>query len=249
MADLALLVPSRGRPHNVARLIDAMDATCRANTTLVVGVDDDDPMLPDYRALPVEVIVRGGLKRQLVRWLNVLAVPRANDYAYLGHIGDDNVPRTVGWDERVIESLQRQGPVGFCFGDDLDPGRAPGSLSIHIFMTSNVVRRLGYMGPPRIQHMYVDPVWYAWGQATSIEYLPDAVLEHMHYTISGKSPHDESYAASTGLIPADCANYNDYCDDPGGLNGDIAKLGGRPFTAEALAEFNRQLNIPKRWAA
>jgi hypothetical protein len=249
MADLALVVPSRERPHNIARLLEAMDKTCRGDTTLIVGVDDDDPCLDAYRAFAnCEVVVETGLHRQLVRWLNVLAVPRANEYRFIGHIGDDNVPRTVGWDARIIESLERQG-TGFCFGDDLDPGRQPGSLSIHIFMTSDVIRRLGYMGPPRIQHMYVDPVWFAWGQATSIEFLPDVVLEHMHYTVGGKAPLDESYAASTGLIPQDCTNYNDYCEDPAGLNADIAKLAGTPFSPEAIAEFNRQLNIPRRWSA
>jgi hypothetical protein len=250
MARLALIVPSRGRPHNIARLLDAMNQTCRGETDLIVGVDDDDPTLDQYLGFTgCEIQVKPGYRRQLVRWLNVLGGAAANDYSYVGHIGDDNVPRTVGWDVKIMESLERQGPVGFCFGDDLDPGRVPGSLSIHIFMTSNVIRRLGYMGPPSIQHMYVDPVWYAWGQATSIEFLPDVVLEHMHYTVSGKAPVDESYQHSTGLIPSDCGNYNAYCDDPHGLNTDVAKLGGIQFTPEALAEFNQRLNIPRQWAA
>ena len=161
VGDLALLVPSRGRPHNIARLIEAMNQTCRADTTLVVGVDDDDPALPDYRASDCELVVQQ--RRSLVRWLNLLAIPRAETYRFIGHIGDDNVPRTEGWDVKVIESLERQGDIGFCYGDDLDPGRPAGSLSLTAFMTSEVIRRLRYMGPPRIQHMYVDPVWFAWG--------------------------------------------------------------------------------------
>ena len=246
MRDLALIVPSRERPHNIARLLEAMDKTCRGDTTLIVGVDHDDPHLPAYQAFhDIELVVQP--RQRLVAWLNDLATERATQYRYLGHIGDDNVPRTVGWDTRIIQSLDEQGEIGFCFGDDLDPGRQPGSLSIHIFMTSEVVRRLGYMGPPSINHMYVDPVWYAWGQATSIEFLPDVVLEHMHYTVGGKAPHDASYAESTGLIPADCTNYNEYCDDPEGLNADVRKLGGAPFTEDDLAEFNRRLNIPRRW--
>lgn len=248
MGELALLVPSRARPHNIARLLDAMNRTCRADTTLIVGVDDCDPHLTEYRSFnDCEVIVQP--RRPLVHWLNDLAVPRAREYPFVGHIGDDNIPRTTGWDTMIIDSLQRQGDIGFCFGDDLDPGRAPGSLCLTAFMTSEVVRRLGYMGPPRLNHMYVDPVWFAWGNATSIEFLPDVILEHMHYTIAGKAPFDESYAHSTGLIPEDCGNYNDYCDDPEGLNADIVKLGGEMFTGEALAEFNRGLNIPHRWPA
>src|SRR4051812_46692993 len=119
--ELAVVVPSRGRPHNIARLIEAMDRTCRSDTHLIVGVDDDDPYLDDYMAFRgCEVELQTGLHRQLVRWLNVLAVPRVDDYQFIGHIGDDNVPRTVGWDTRIIESLDRN---LFCFGDDLDPGR------------------------------------------------------------------------------------------------------------------------------
>jgi hypothetical protein len=239
MADLALVVPSRGRPQNIQRLIDAMTLTCLADTELIVGVDLDDPTLPDYGSDRGRVRIVHCPRMPLVAWLNFLA--SECDAPLIGHIGDDNVPRTEGWDLRIIESLERQGEISFCFGDDLDPGRAPGSLSIHIFMTAEVIRRLGYMGPPQIQHMYVDPVWYAWGQATSIEFLPDVVLEHLHYTL-GKASADESYRQSTGLIPTDLQHYKDYCS--GGLNVDIEKLGGTPFTAEALAEFNRELNIP-----
>jgi hypothetical protein len=50
MGDLAVLVPSRERPHNIARLIEAMDKTCRGDTTLIVGVDEDEPHLDEYRA-------------------------------------------------------------------------------------------------------------------------------------------------------------------------------------------------------
>jgi hypothetical protein len=242
MADLALLVPSRGRPHNIERLIEAMDATCRGDTTLVVGVDDDDPTLPEYAGAIAQssavLQVKEGLRRQLVTWLNLLAVPYAERYSYIGHIGDDNVPRTDGWDVRVMESLEKH---KFCFADDLDPGREPGSLSLTIFMRSEVIKTLGYMGPPQIQHMYVDPVWFAWGKRTSIEFLSDTVIEHVHYSL-GKAPKDESYQLSTSLIPTDLQNYNAYCRD--GLNADIEKLGGTPFSPEELAEFNHKLNIP-----
>lgn len=222
-----------------------MDQTCRGHTLLVVGVDDDDPALDDYLAIGgCRIVTQHGLRGRLVDWLNVLSAEYAQSYRYLGHIGDDNIPSTDGWDVRVVESLAAQGDIGFCFGDDLDPGRTKGSLTIHIFMTSEVVRRLGYMGPPSIAHMYVDVCWQAWGTATSLEYLPDVILEHRHYSL-GKAKIDESYAASTALIPADCGRYHDYCRDT--LNDDIRKLGGRPYTPEALADFNRMLNIPAEW--
>jgi hypothetical protein len=227
-------------------LIEAMDHTCRGDTSLTVGVDYDDPAASEYlKFTSCEIFMMDGMRGRLVGWLNELAKTHVEGYEFLGHIGDDNIPRTVGWDVRIMESLERN---SFCFGNDLDPGRVPGSLSIHIFMRSEVVKRLGYMGPPSIQHMYVDPVWYAWGKATSIEYLDDVILEHMHYSL-GRSPKDESYERSTGLIPKDCAAYNAYCDDPEGMNADIDRLEGVPFSEESMAQFNRDLNIPRQWAA
>ena len=240
---LAVLVPSRGRPHNAERLRDSMAATCRGNTELILGIDTDDPALDGYLHLGLELQIEKDLRRQLVGWLNLMATDRLQaGYDYLGHLGDDNIARTDGWDVRIMEALEQN---LFAFGNDLDPGREPGSLSIHIFMRTTVVERLGYMGPPQIQHMYVDPVWYAWGTRTSIVYLDDVVLEHMHYTVNSKAPHDETYGLSTSLIPDDCLRYNDYCAT--GLNADIEKLGGRPFLPDELSEFNRRLNIPKAW--
>ena len=226
-----------------------MDATCRADTRLVVGVDADDPAVEDYIAIegPHELVIHDGMRGNLVGYMNLLARRHTKDVRFVGHIGDDNSIETDGWDDRICESLDRQGEVSFCFGNDQDPGRAPGSLTIHVFMTKSVVVRLGYMALPRVRHMYCDPCWYAWGTRTSIEYLDDIHLPHMHYSL-GRAPRDESYERSTNLIPQDCKNYNDYCDDQKkGMNADILKLGGVPFTPEEMANFNRELNIPYRW--
>lgn len=225
-----------------------MEETCRGDTHLIVGLDADDPQCREYykfagiRNPHVVLSIRPEYRHQLVKYLNKLALERMDDYPILGHIGDDNVPRNVGWDTRVMESLDTH---LFCYGDDLDPGRPAGSLALTIFMRSEVVQKLGYMGPPSIQHMYVDPTWFAWGKATSIEFLPDVVLEHMHYSL-GKAPRDESYNHSTSLIPEDCNRYNAYCEN--GMNEDIEKLGGKPYTPEEMDAFNFSLNIPKRWA-
>ena len=84
-----------------------MDQTCRGDTRLVVGVDDDDPTLDDYKAIAgCELVVKPGLHHRLVDWLNVLADPLSVQYKALGHIGDDNVPLTDGWDVRVMERLE-----------------------------------------------------------------------------------------------------------------------------------------------
>lgn len=220
-----------------------MDATCRGDTQLIVGLDDDDPTLDAYPTPGCGTMIGSGLHHDFPGWVNALAAVHVSEYRFVGMIGDDNVPRTEGWDTRVIESLAEH---NFCWADDLDPGRAPGSMSMHIFMRSDVVRKIGYMAPASIRHMYNDVVWFAWATATSGEFLSDVVIEHLHYSL-GKSPMDDTYQHSTASIPENCRQYNDYCDD--GMNADIKKLGGRPFSPEAMMEFNRNLNIPYRWDA
>jgi hypothetical protein len=256
MRDLLLVVPSRGRPQNIARLWSAMQATCKGDTTLLVGVDDDDPALDQYpgiygdgRGCAGESVhpwyhVAGGM-RQVVAWLNALSVPHAGEYRWVGHIGDDNVPSTPGWDVRIMDAL-RDTPLAF--GNDLYPTRPPGSLCCHVFAQSRVITALGYFGPPSIRHMYVDVAWYAWGMGAGITFLPDVVIEHLHYTL-GRAPFDASNAASLAATGQDLAAWHVYSRDPNGLNADIRKIdpAGRTFSAEALAEFNANLNIPQVW--
>jgi len=239
--DLLLVIPSRSRPQNIDRLQNVMRKTCRGDTELLVGLDDDDPLQSAYPPGPAYEI-RSGL-HQVVAWINELAVPLVDKYRYIGHIGDDNVPHTEGWDVSIMEALER---TPFAFGNDLYP-RAPGSLCCHVFTRSEVIRRLGYFGPPVIRHMYVDVAWMAWGVATGITYLHEVIIEHMHYT-AGKAPVDASYQASTGMIPIDLMNWHSYCSS-GQLNADITRIdpAGKQFTPGSLAQFNVNLNIPAVW--
>jgi hypothetical protein len=114
-------------------------------------------------------------------------------------------------------------------------------------MRAEVVKTLGYFGPPEISHMYVDVAWMAWCLACGHEYLDDVMLPHHHYTLG--AAHDDTYARSYARTAADLAAWHDYSrrDGGGGLNDDIGKLGGKPFTREELAGFNAKLNIPERW--
>jgi hypothetical protein len=237
MRDLLVVVPSRGRPANITRLHEAMKQTCELDTQLVVGLDDDDEH--NYPRLPgVEYEVRSDL-HYVTGWNNELAMPRLPDYrAVAAGIGDDNLPRTQGWDREVLEALEDE---PFAFANDLYP-RAPGSLSCHMFMRREVPATLGYVGPPSIAHMYVDVAWMAWGKACGYEYLHDVIVEHMHFTV-GKGSNDATYDGSQALIGPDLRNWHLY-GRGGQLNEDIGKLGGEPYTPEGLAQFNTELFIP-----
>jgi hypothetical protein len=246
--DLLLAVPSRGRPHNIARLVEALKETCTAETDVYVGLDADDPALPEYRNAHeacgepgfVSYDVEPGL-RKVTAWTNHLVSTGRGSYRAFGQVGDDNVFRTPGWDTRIMEALEK---TPFAFGNDQYPSRVPGTLSCHVFMRAEVVEKLGYFGPPSIAHMYVDVAWYAWGTACGITYLHDVLIPHLHYTTG--APHDDTYQNSYAGTGQDLQAWHAYCRS-GQLNADIRKLGGTEFSDEELAHFNRALFIPERW--
>lgn len=219
MKDLLVAVPSRGRPASIDRLHKAMQQTCSISTQLVVGLDADDESR--YPRLPgVEYEVREGL-RYVTAWINELIMPRIDDYtAIAAGIGDDNLPRTYGWDDVVLEALE---DVPFCFANDLYPLRTPGTLSTHMFMRPAVVRALGYAGPPSLQHMYVDNAWMYWGNACGCEFLDEVVIEHLHPT-AGKAPNDATYINSGARMGPDGIAWDIYQKDQ--LWTDIDKIKG-----------------------
>lgn len=217
MKDLIVVTPSRGRPQNVERLWRAMEKTCRAGTELVIGLDQDDELRGQYLPGP-SYVVRGGLERKVVAWINKLAMPRLGNCKAIGHFGDDCVPRTDGWDERILEALEK---TPFAFGNDLSIERPAGSLCTHLFMRSATCRNLGYFGPPQIQHMWVDLAWMAWGGAAGMTYLDDVIIEHMHF-LENKADMDWSYKQSRQLVDQDLAALWGYVRDR--LNTDLEKL-------------------------
>lgn len=198
-----------------------MAQTCRGDTSLLVGLDDDDPALPEYLALDSSVRDQMTVEpdlHQVVAWMNRLAMPNADGYKYIGHIGDDNVPSTIGWDVAIMEALEK---TPFAFGNDLYPHRPPGALCCHVFMRSEVIRALGYFGPPSLRHSYVDDVWMRWGGAAGITFLANVIIEHLHHT-AGKSPMDLNYAVSGALMGDDSVAFTQYCAE--GLDEDIKKI-------------------------
>ncbi|HWB37324.1 MAG TPA: hypothetical protein VHA75_15000, partial [Rugosimonospora sp.] len=54
MADLVVLVPSRGRPEAARALVAAFRATSTGDTKLTFIVDEDDPAREQYAAIPGE---------------------------------------------------------------------------------------------------------------------------------------------------------------------------------------------------
>lgn len=188
MADLVIIVPSRGRPEAARELADAFAETCTADTRLVFSLDADDSTADDY---PEPRVVAGNksMVEALNRALNQYLLDGVLWPFAIGFMGDDHRPRTKGWDTAYLEALRELG-TGIVYGDDLLQSQ---NLPTQCAMTADIVRALGYMAPSALHHMYVDNFWRELGKnAGCLRYLPEVVVEHLH-PVAGKSEWDEGY--------------------------------------------------------
>lgn len=224
--NLTILVPTRGRPANLARLWQAFRDTCEYETRLVALVDSDDPELRGYQDLYKELrdepMFRMGIgpRLRLGPTLNVAAPKWAARSDAVGFMGDDHLPRTVGWDCRYLTTLKNLG-TGFVYGNDLIQGAA---LPTQVAMTSDIILATGHMVPDGLVHLYLDDSWLALGNALGrITYLPDVIVEHLH-PIAGKAEWDSGYAEcnSDAVSSADRARFLEWRERE--LPGEAAKL-------------------------
>jgi hypothetical protein len=192
-----VIVPSRGRPQHLPRIVEAWAATGAFDrAALMFAVDADDPEIDAYREAfdeiaPAEVLLSiATCWRPMVAKLNRTALRHSEVPFALGFAGDDHLPRTYGWAGRYLDELHSLG-TGIVYGDD---GMRGEELPTQWAMTSDIVRILGRMVPCDVDHLYCDNAVRELGkEAGCLRYLPDVLVEHLH-PFAGKAEPDEGYA-------------------------------------------------------
>lgn len=204
-ADLAVIVPTRGRPGNAARLATAFRDTTVLNAVAVFVADQDDPELPGYRKLLEDggvdrlLIYDGTGGRGLCAPLNWAAWKYSELYDHIGFMGDDHLPRTPRWDREMIGELDSLEPR-VAYGNDLLQGA---NLPTAVFMQSRMIRAMGFMAPHVMAHLYLDNFWKELGERTGgLRYREDVIIEHLH-PVAGKAEWDERYRAVNDRVVDD----------------------------------------------
>ena len=221
--DLLIITPSRGRAKNIARLLDSIHETSRIITHLHVAIDDDDPELTQYQYVFDKAGADGdvleiGKRKGLAEWTNEVALRRADEYPFMASLGDDHLPRTPGWDKSLVSAIERMNGTGLSYPWDYVREDIPEAVTV----SSNIVKALGWMMLPSLQHFYVDNVWADLGHgANCIKHLRAIAVEHVH-PAAGKAPADKTYSESGTKIAADREAYYDWRRNQ--MTGDIAKI-------------------------
>jgi hypothetical protein len=179
---ISILVPTRGRPDNMVRLVrSAFDTSSSSNIEVIFYIDEDDSAsVSEAASLKYKygrVSWIQGPRIVLSQMWNKCAWAALGDI--LMHCGDDIVFRSNDWNVAVRAEFDKvPDKILLVYGDDGLQGEA---LATHGFLHKNWVSVLGYFVPPYFSSDYND----TWNTevAEIIErkvYLPDVITEHMH---------------------------------------------------------------------
>lgn len=228
--DLVMVVPTYGRPDNARRLQQAFKATCTGRTELHLVLQANDPAWDDYlqdgnpgtwATAPASCGGTGFVAP--TNWAVERILARMYQPYAIGFMGDDHLPRTRGWDTAFVETLRRRG-TGYVYGNDLIQGE---QIPTQVAMTADIPRAFGWFANPICKHLFADNMWRDLGKAARcIRYLPDVVVEHLHYT-AGRSADDSTYRIGNSDVRwrEDPAAYQVWRDGPG-FERDLATLKG-----------------------
>jgi len=192
---LGILLPTRGRPHHLARFIMAVEETAD-DWHLYLRLDHDDPLAPAYDAVLLpehpRITVVHGARIGFGPSLNELAARAERDgVSHVGMFGDDVVPETEHWDTRLVEGLGEN--LGVAYGDDGLRHKHEPDLPTHYITQTEVYRRLGYLSPPTIRHLFLDNVARDVGRYLQNFVFVPVKIWHLHPWIEGERIDDATY--------------------------------------------------------
>jgi len=214
-SQVLLIVPTRSRPEKSLEFYEAFRENSSI-TDLLFALDDDDVEYPQIECVQYEINPRMGMNGTL----NYVANKYAEEYDYLAFMGDDHRIRTKDWDKDLVASITGF-ENGVAYGNDLLQGS---NLPTAVLMDAHIVRKLGYMAPPKQRHLYLDDFWKELGNALgTLRYSPGVIIEHLHFT-NGKADSDALYQEVNApeLYNKDREAYNEYLAND--FNSDLEKL-------------------------
>jgi len=210
------------------------ETTYLLSTSLILVVDVDDPRLGEYIDIPgrhmrpsggkplappdaiTVMVLRSDETGNLTKATNSAAARVWGDDVIIGHVGDDHLFRTGGWDRSMVEVLR---DPGIAYGNDLNVREY---LPTAPFISSIIPRTLGWYALPTCNHMYIDNAWKELGLGLDrLRYVNGVIIEHMHPSVR-KARDDEGYARANASWARDQQAFEVWKD--AGLPADLHLL-------------------------
>lgn len=203
------ILATRNRVENCERFIAGWNQS-QASTPVYVRIDDCDPVVQELLALPwpetfsIHLGPRQGLCAAMQEMFQ--AHP---DEPWYGILADDLVPRTLKWDQWLIDCA---GSGAISYPNDL--GRKT-KLPTHPCVGGDLVRAQGWFGLPVVHHYCVDSVYRYIGDQLGVKHrMDDVIVEHVHYS-EKKSQRDHLYKETSRFKQSDDDAFQAWLQDQG----------------------------------
>lgn len=201
---IALILPTRKRPSNVRNFILYWLASHAKKSHLFVLYDEDDlgthALVDEYGYLSDKITwIRQPFMKTVPKINSALEHIKFDRFDAIGFVGDDieiKPSYTNHWEKEILENLKQLGKYSMVYPNDCLQGKR---LPTHPFMTTELVKKLGWFAHPDFWHTKVDTVWKEIGQMLhdlpidgGCRYLEDVMFEHLHPSIN-KAKDDAVY--------------------------------------------------------
>lgn len=177
---ISILLPTRGRPHNLERLSTSALGTADNpdDVEIVAYIDSDDSSYENIQ-LPVNVKIFKTERTLLSIYWN-MAYSQSKGPIYM-HCGDDIVFHTQGWDTIVKQKFDEYpDKIVLLYGDDGDPNQEK-NFGTHSFIHKNWVDAVGYFVPPYFSSDFNDTWLNELADNVGRKVKIPIFTEHMHF--------------------------------------------------------------------
>lgn len=211
-------MPTRMRPwaalESVASILRNLSPYTYAD--LLLAVDHDDPKRLELTGPHIRTVIMEK-RMPMLHIVNYVIMPLLDEYEIFGFTGDDVRYLTKGWDTVVWNILKHN--IGVVYGDD---GIQHEHLPTHPWFSAALVKAVGYVSPPCLQHYFFDNYLRELAKAAGILYYrSDLVTQHLHHSVGG-SPNDTTYSEGESKFIADAAAFAAYLKT--NLSADLQKV-------------------------
>lgn len=192
---IALLVPTRNRPHNIERFIKSVLDTANNvdDISISLYIDDDDDSYDKLKFTRPKVTITRGPRIVLSEMWNRAYDAVKDDADIFFHGGDDIIFRSDNWDALIKNMFSSyEDKILFVHGDDMSDVHR-NNFGTHGFIHKNWVDAVGYFVPPYFSSDFNDTWLNDVANALNRRVYIDAVkTEHMHYVFN-KAEKDQTH--------------------------------------------------------
>lgn len=188
---ISLLLPTRQRPEQFKRFYNsAMETADKPGLIEVVAYRDNDDN--SYEKVDYYNLIWVSGERIVLSEMWNECWKRASGDIY-GHMGDDIVFRTQGWDTAIKQAIvARPKKICFVWCNDVSPESQRHEFGTHGFIHKNWTDTVGRFLPPYFVSDYNDTWLNDIARALGVNtYLHQHITEHMHYSL-GKAEKDQN---------------------------------------------------------